>query len=69
MVKPSSWLMPFLRLKGKPVKKKGRKVQLEKRKDDPTGRAGLKEDYGYQQLKDFELRVFLTLQQKVEGGR
>jgi hypothetical protein len=53
--------MPFLCLKGKPVKKKGRKVQLEKRNDDPTRRAGLKEDYGYQQLKDFELRVFMTL--------
>lgn len=61
--------MPFLRLKGKPVKKKGRKVQLEKRNDDPTGRAGIKEDYGYQQLKDFELRAFRTLQQRVKGER
>jgi hypothetical protein len=61
--------MPFLRLKGKPVKKKGRKVQLEKRNDDPTRRACLKEDYEYQQLKDFELRVFLTLQQRVKGER
>jgi len=56
-------------LKGKPVKKKGRKVQFEKRNDDPAGRAGLKEDYGYQQLKDFDLRVFLILQQRVKGER
>jgi hypothetical protein len=45
--------MLFLRLRAKPVKKKAREVRLEKRSLDPDDRTRRKEDYEYQQLKDF----------------
>jgi hypothetical protein len=50
--------MLFLPLGGKPVKKKGRKVQLRKRTLGQVGWAGRKEEYGYQPLKDFVAGVF-----------
>jgi hypothetical protein len=68
MVKPSSWLIRFLRSKGNSVKKKGMKVQFGKRTNDPTGRASRREDYGYQQLKDFRLRTFQSPRQRLKGG-
>jgi hypothetical protein len=45
--------MLFLRLSGKPVKEKERKVLVEKRTLDPDDRTRRKENHEYQQLKDF----------------
>jgi hypothetical protein len=59
----------FFTLERETCQEKRQEGSTRKRNDDPARKAGLKEDYGYQQLKDFELRVFLTLQQRVKGER